>query len=181
MHVACSSMSSILAPSWLVKRAARLHSQSCWMRRLGSCKAAWVCDPPLSAIHLRPHAFGDSIAACQPEACPAASHSRRLSSCHQLVWCNGGGGGLPTLLHPGLSELAGACAAMLDGKASMPNEAALADMLAQVDFLQRKRAMLQCTLPAAPSLQATSVAHPLGLPAQVTHCCGAACGWYANF
>ena len=64
---------------------------------------------------------------------------------------------------------------MLDGKASMPNEAALADMLAQVDFLQRKRAMLQCTLPAAPSLQAASVTHSLGPPPQVTHRCSSAC------
>ena len=70
---------------------------------------------------------------------------------------------------------------MLDGKASMPDEAMLADILAQVDFLQRKRAMLQCTLPAAPSLQATPVAQPLGPPAQVTHCCSAACGWSASF
>ena len=70
---------------------------------------------------------------------------------------------------------------MLDGKTSMPDEAMLANILAQVDFLQREKAMLQCTLPAAPSLQAASMAHPLGLPAQVTKCCSAACGWSASF
>ena len=70
---------------------------------------------------------------------------------------------------------------MLDGKASMPNEAALADIMAQVDFLQRKRAMLQCSLPAAPSLQAASLAHPLAPPPQVTHCCSSACGRRVSF
>ena len=63
----------------------------------------------------------------------------------------------------------------------MPDEAALADILAQVDFLQRKRAMLQFTLPPAPSLQATSMAQPLGPPAQVTQCCSAACGQGTSF
>ena len=89
-------------------------------RWLGSCKAAWICDLLRSAIHLRPHVFGDSITACQPEACPAAPHSHRLSSCHRTAWCNDDGGGLPTRLCSVLSELAGACAAMLSSRQPFP-------------------------------------------------------------
>ena len=61
--------------------AMTMRSQSCWRRRLGSCKAAWVCDLLLPAIPLGPHIFGDSIDACQPKACPLVLQSHRLTSC----------------------------------------------------------------------------------------------------
>lgn len=47
-----------------------------------------------------------------------------------------------------------ACAAMLDGSKGMPDEASLASLPAQVDYLQRKTALLVASVPAAATMQA---------------------------
>ena len=58
---------------------------------------------------------------------------------------------------------------MLEGSKSMPDEAALSDLPARVDYLQRKKALLlACTQPSQ-NLQLSLAARPAALATKV--CC----------